>query len=401
MRVGEVQLLGPPNPAGVWGRLLVARPAPDEPPVLFCRTGTYVDTVEQGGRLRAFAPDEGTPLWQHADTAPAQYREKYWRAGDVNADGLNELVTYADDMKIRIFTAAGRLLQEIDLRAWEDARRGKPGGLIYYGGKSMALWPRRESGRPDLYLFGHVHHYRISLDSIPAITRRDRKPTIECAPAASLAVVGWSGTGKQNLVGVAPWAVGVILWEDAGPDKPPRLVRQRAFGKPLVQPSANNQQPVFVECLRVERPDGILAATPRGVQFFAKPDLRPGWVFAGMCPTSAAVVVPGNGDAPDRILVGRENGRVLLLDAASGKLMARTLLDGAVRRIALTPAGDIVVGTNAGLFLLDTGLRRRGRHALALEDLAVCETATGTVVCALSNAGELVGFRIAPERRGP
>ena len=398
VHVGEIQLLGAPQPHGVWGRLRVERLAPDAAPLLFCRTGTYVDTVEQGGHLRTFALD-GTALWQHAETAPAQYRDKYWCTADMDADGTKELVTYADDMVLRVFRADGQGGGTVDLHAWEGKRQGTPMGGTAYGGKSIAAWPVRADGRPDLFVFGHVHHHQIRLTPSTEVTRRDRVPTWDCAPAASVAVHGWSRAGKQNLVGVAPYQAGVILWEDGGPGQPPKLVVKRAFGKPLVQPSANNQQPVFVECLRVRRPDGILAVTPRGAQFFAKPDLEPGWVAVGMCPTSAATATQRPGGEPDRVFIGRENGRVLQLDAATGELRAQALLDGVVRRIIPTKSGRVLVGTTHGLFVLDRELRVRGRQPFPLEDVAMWETAEETSVFALLTNGQLVGLRAAGEER--
>jgi len=176
-------------------------------------------------------------------------------------------------------------------------------------------------------------------------------------------------------------------------------VAQKPFTPPLVQPSANNQQPVFVECRRVRRPEGIIAATPRGAQFFAKPDLKPGWVFAGMCPTSAIAVAAQRGDEPDLVLLGRENGRVSLLDAATGELRAQKLLEGAVRRIAVTAPENVVVGTAAGLFTLDSDMRLASRHDFAVEDLAVCETAQGTSVFALSPTGQLTAFQCTARPR--
>ena len=398
LHVGEIQLLGQAQTDGAWGRLRVDRLAPRAAPVLLCRTGTYVDTLEQGGSLQAFSTD-GRQLWQHADAAPAQYREKYWRTGDLDGDGVKELVTYADDMVLRVYKSDGRLLSTVDLHAWEEQRRKTSSGHLYYGGKSIALWPVRSGGRPDLFVFGHVHHHQIRMGAEPEITRRDRVPTIDCAPAASVDVTGWSGAGRQNLVGVAPYQCGVVLWEDGGPGNPPKLVAQKPFTQPLVQPSANNQQPVFVECRRVRRPEGIIAATPRGVQFFARPDLKPGWVFAGMCPTSAIAVAPQRGDELDLVLLGRENGRVLLLDADTGRLRAQTLLEGTVCRIAITASENIVVGTTVGLFALDSALRLTGRHDFAVEDLAVCRTAQGTCVFALSPTGQLTAFWCAARPR--
>jgi len=398
VHVGEIQLLGQPNLASVWGRLLLDRMTPESELVLFCRTGTSVDTLERGGSIRALSL-EGAALWEHDDTAPSQYRGKYWCTGDVDADGSKDLVTYADDMVVRIFSAAGRVAQTLDLHAWEDERKGSPIGHTHYGGKSIALWPTRENRRPDLFIAGHVHHYQIRLGADPEVTRRDRVPTWDCAPAASAAVNGWSGPGKQNLVGVAPYATGIILLEHGGLGQPPRRVTQKPFTKPLVQPSANNQQPVFVECLQLRRPQGVVAVTPRGAQLFAKPDLTPGWVFAGTCPTSAAALAPHQEGESDRVFLGRENGRVLLIDAATGTLRAQALLDGAVRRMAVTTTGDVIVGTTTGLFRLDARLALIGRHACVVEDMALCETAQGVSVFALSPNGQLAAFQCSPRRR--
>ena len=391
LHVGEIQLLGQPQTASAWGRLMVDRLAASAEPTLFCRTGVHVDTVEQGGSLQAFATD-GRPLWRHADGAPAQYREKYWRTGDVDGDGVKELLTYSDDMVLRVYRSDGRLDSKVDLHQWEEQRQKTSLGNMHYGGKSIALWPVRTTGRPDLFVFGHVHHHQVRLGAKPQIIRRDRVPTIDCAPAASVCVKGWSGAGRQNLVGVAPYQCGVVLWEDGALGSPPKLVTQKPFTAPLVQPSANNQQPVFVECLQVRRPQGIIAVTPRGAQFFGKPDLKPGWVFAGMCPTSAIAVVPQRGEGTDGVLLGRENGRVLLLDAATGKLRAQTLLEGAVRRIAVTTAGDVIVGATTGLFRLDMHLKLIDHQAFPIEDMALCETAHGVSVFALSPTGQLASF---------
>ncbi|MBT7165909.1 MAG: hypothetical protein HN904_24220, partial [Victivallales bacterium] len=171
LSVGEIQLLGGPHPAEVWGRLLLARSEPGADPVLYCRTGTRVDTLEQGGLLQAFTP-AGQKLWQHAETAPAQYREKYWCMGDVDADDRRELVTYADDMVVRVFAPDGRVVQTVDLHAWEDERKGSPVGHIHYGGKSIALWPTGDDGCQDLFIFGHVHHHQIRFGAKPEVVRR-------------------------------------------------------------------------------------------------------------------------------------------------------------------------------------------------------------------------------------
>jgi len=371
----------------------VDRLAPDSPPTLFCRTGTYVDTLEQGGALRTFALD-GKPLWIHRETASAQYRAKYWCTADMDNDVKKELVTYADDMVLRVFRADGQTGGTVDLHAWEGERQGAPIGHMTYGGKSIAAWPMQPDGRPDLFVFGHVHHHQIRLGNEPQVTRRDRVPTWDCAPAASMPVSGWSSRGKQNLVGVAPYATGMILWEAGGPDGPPKLVVQRAFSAPLVQPSANNQQPVFVECLPVHRPEGVVAVTPRGAQFFAKPDLAPGWVSAGTCPTAAAAIVRDTGDEPDLVYVGRENGRVLILDGATGALRAQTLLPGSVRKIIVTDSGTIVVGTSHALFILDPELNVMTSHRAAVEDIALSQTAGRTTVFVLSSTGQLQALRI-------
>jgi len=401
VHVGEVQLLGPRRSDGVWGRLLLDRLTPNADSILFCRTGTMVDTLEKGGMLQAFRMD-GIPLWKHHDSAPSQYREKYWCTGDTDGDGDKELVTYADDMIVRVLASDGQMTSVIDLHAWEEARQHTSIGHLTYGGKSIRLWPVRADGRPDLFVFGHVHHHQIRFGAEPAIIRRDRVPTIDCAPAASAVVRNWSGTGKQNLIGVAPYHVGVVLWEAGEPGAPPKLVAQQPFAKPLVQPSANNQQPVFVECLHVGRPDGIIAVTPRGVQFFAKPDLKPGWVFAGMCPISAAAVVPQAAAAPDRILVGRENGRLIVLDADSGAVRAERLLDGTVRRVwGATGSNLILAATTRELMGLDGDLRPVARREFAVEDMVVDESAERITVFAVARDGELAAFAVTPTGDSP
>ncbi|MBT3291111.1 MAG: hypothetical protein HN380_27440, partial [Victivallales bacterium] len=282
------------------------------------------------------------------------------------------------------------------LHAWEDERKGSPVGHTHYGGKSIALWPTGDDGCQDLFIFGHVHHHQLRFGAKPEVVRRDRVPTWDCAPAASAPVNGWSAPGKQNLVGVAPYATGVILFEYGGPGQPPKLVVQKPFTKPLVQPSANNQQPVFVECLRTSSPEGVIAVTPRGAQFFAKPDLAPGWVFAGMCPTSAAVAVPQAEGAPDLVWLGRENGRVLLLDAAAGTVRAQALLNGAVRKIAVIAGGSAVVGTNRGLYVLGPALAVQGSYPGAVEDLVVQERSDKTTAYVLNPSGQLRALRIEP-----
>jgi hypothetical protein len=186
------------------------------------------------------------------------------------------------------------------------------------------------------------------------------------------------------------------LWEDAGPGQPPTLVAQRPFTAPLVQPTANNQLPAVVHCLPTQRPEGVVAITPRGAQFFAKPDAIPGWVFAGMCPTAAAVVIPGRGDEPDRVCLGRENGRLLLLDAGTGALLTDTLLDGAIRRIVPMASGALVVGTAKALLMLDPELNRVASCAFPVEDLAVCESAAGPAVFAISPMGDVAAFGMPP-----
>ncbi|MBT3380606.1 MAG: hypothetical protein HN742_39720 [Lentisphaerae bacterium] len=398
VHIGEIQLLGPAGTHSAWGRLLVDRLTPDAEPVLFSRTGTYVDTVERGGTLRTLSLD-GTQLWSHPETAPAQYRAAYWLTADVDSDGSKELVTYADDMILRVFKGDGRTATTADLHAWEGERKGAPIGHMTYGGKSIAAWPVQPDGRPDLFVFGHVHHHQIRLGGEPQVTRRDRVPTWDCAPSASTPVSGWSAPGKQNLVGVAPYATGIILLEADVPDGPPKLIVQRAFSPPLVQPSANNQQPVFVACLPLQSPEGVVAVTPRGAQLFAKPDLTPGWVAAGTCPTSAATLVRGDGDDPDLVLLGRENGRLLQVDAATGGLRAKTLLNGSVRKIAVSDTGTVFVGTSHALFILDSGLNVIGNHKVPVEDIALAEAAGNTTVFVLASTGRLQALRLNARAR--
>jgi hypothetical protein len=398
VHVGEVQLLGRPETVSVWGRLLMTRLGDDSEPVLFCRTGISVDTLERGGALRALNRD-GQMLWHCEESAPAQYRDHYWLTADMNTDGTRELVTYADDMLLRVFAGDGQVLQTVDLRAWEDKRQGTPIGSLSYGGKSIAAWPLADDGLPDIFVFGHVEHHQIRFRNGTSVVRRDRVPTWDCAPAASLAVNGWSGPGKQNLVGVAPYQHELVLWEAAGPDEPPRLLERRAFESPLVQPGANNQQPAFVACLAVNHPAGVVAATPRGAQFFAAPDVAPGWVFAGACPTSAAAVRSGAGAGPDLVYLGRENGRVLAVEADSGRMRRQVLLDGMVRRIIPIGSGRLCVGTNHGVHILDSELKPVARYDAACEDIAVDVTDGGLSVFVLLSDGRLQAFRVRDTSR--
>ena len=105
-------------------------------------------------------------------------------------------------------------------------------------------------------------------------------------------------------------------------------------------------------------------------------------------------MVPGTGDDPDLVYVGRENGRVLLLDAATGEVRAKTLLPGSVRRIIVTDSGSIVIGTSHALFTLDPRLNVTGSRKVTVEDIALAQTARGTTVFVLSSTGRLAALQI-------
>ncbi|MBN1671250.1 MAG: hypothetical protein JXR37_09470 [Kiritimatiellae bacterium] len=392
MDVKEIQVLAEPAPDEVWGRLLVERLAANRPPLVLCRTGQRLDNAERAGFVTALGLN-GSVLWRHEDTGPAQYRATYWLTGDADGDGNSELLVYSDANVLTVYRHDGQVLRTVDIAAWETAR--KPGWTYdsHAGGKSIALWPRAADGTAYAYVFGHVHHYRVKLFPQTEIVYRKSSPNRSCAPSAAVPVRDWSGANKQNLISLVPYDHIVALWEDGGPGKPPRMVVERRREYP--KPSGNTQLPAFVEGCVSAKPAGIVVATPNVVRFFAGHTLEPAWSVPGSVPFSALALADPDANGTDEVLAGQANGRVSLYDLASGEKRAQTVLQGEVRALFPAGRGRLLAATHAGLTLLDARLRTLGHLPCPLEDATVlADDARGTLVFVLGRDGVLRGYAL-------
>ncbi|MBN1671249.1 MAG: hypothetical protein JXR37_09465 [Kiritimatiellae bacterium] len=390
--VKELQVLGEPAPEEVWGRLMATPLRKDGPPLVLCRTGQTLDTVEKAGAITALGPD-GKVLWRHEDTGPAQYREKYWVTGDVTGDGNRELLTYSDANVLTVYRHDGRVLRTVDIAGWETAR--KPGWTYdsHAGGKAIAVWPRAADGTSYVYLFGHVHHYRLKLFPETEVLYRKPGDNRNCAPAASVTVQDWSGPGSRNLIGLTPYEAVIVLWEDRGPDKPPHVVvTQRNLG--AGKPSGNNQLPAFIDGQLTATPPGVVVATPAVVHFYEKPRLDSRWSVPHAVPVSALAVADMDGDGKEEAWVGQANGRVSVYDVASGERLHHTLLAGRVRQILPIGNGRMLVGTHDGLTLLDAALRNAGQLPCPLEDATVWRGNGAVRVFVLGRDGIVRGYAL-------
>lgn len=139
---------------------------------------------------------------------------------------------------------------------------------------------------------------------------------------------------------------------------------------------------------------GVIAVNPGGLNFYKQPTFEQAWHHFNHPGNRCHTVGDVTGDGIDEILVGREDGFLVIYDALTGKQLSKINVHGEARAV-VTTSRCIAAGTDRRLSLYSEGRQPLAELDGAVESLTRVTSADGlTNVVAAFSDGSIKSFRL-------
>ncbi len=321
------------------------------------------------GQLAAISA-HGKMLWRE------QFRGRitFLTTGDLEGDGLPEVLVTTLERTLYAFRGAGQLLWKA-VSPTLDRKRDELGNP-----HSIGLFPPDEAGRRRI-IVGCYHYFEV-YDSHGNLVHAARDGgswldqalpeavdfTGDGVPDTVLRCMHWSGLALLNG---ADWSLSYI-------------------------PSFTGAGLGMLNWDLPQRRPGALVVAEVGVALYDLVNRKTVWARDDG-PITAFDVADADGDGRDDILIGKEDGYVLVLDTITGQPKTRLLIGQPITGLRVLPKGDaaqLVVGTNRGVEIRDMSGSPLASYPVACNHLELAGAPAAPLIVALTPSSRAVALPI-------
>ena len=246
---------------------------------------------------------------------------------------------------------------------------------------AVMLWEREKDKPGRIAYFPHV--------ALIEINRTDDGLRVETAQTtgyqggkAAIRIPDVTGDGSEDLFVVGRYENlnGVLASEFHKKGDSPAVTKWWRTEGWTGWSAGNMELPMYHVASKVMRQDangtqwlGVVALNPGGIDYYQRPALKRAWGHFNHPGNLCHAVGDVTGDGVDEIVVGKEDGFVIIYDALTGKQIAKRNLRGEVRAVCITD-GRIIAGTSTGL----TVMTRDGQAVIEVQGAVESIVVSGT-----------------------